>query len=128
MIVLDASVLIAHLDRGSVHHDRAKMLLEDSIGHELAASPVTLAEVLAGPARAGMLGEATTALHILGVGAVQLMDDAPVRLAKLRADTRLKTPDCCVLLAAEQLFASLATFDKQLASAAREQRVTVLPD
>jgi predicted nucleic acid-binding protein len=41
----------------------------------------------------------------------------PVRLALLRAETGLKLPDCCVLLAAEQSGAAVATFDDRLAGA-----------
>jgi hypothetical protein len=42
------------------------------------------------------------ALHELDVTSARLLDDAPARLAALRAGTGLKLPDCCVLLAAKQ--------------------------
>lgn len=42
-------------------------------------------------------------------------DDAPVRLATLRAETGLKLPDCCVLLAAQDAGAeAVLTFDEPL--------------
>lgn len=123
MIVLDASVLIAQLDAADAHHDRAKTVLTGSGDESLAASPITLAEVLVGPGRLGKLDQAIGALTQLGVAAVAFEHDAPSRLAMLRAETGLKMPDCCVLLAAEQAPGSLVTFDARLASAARERGI-----
>jgi predicted nucleic acid-binding protein len=121
VIVLDASVLIAHLDASDAHHERATALLADSAGEPLKASPLTLAEVLVGPARAGHLDRASAVLDQLDVAAQHLPEDAPRRLALLRAQTNLKLPDCCVLLAAEQTDAAVATFDHRLANAATER-------
>jgi len=59
-------------------------------------------------------------LHQLQVTSVRLDEDAPTRLAVLRASTNLKLPDCCVLLAAKQIHGAVATFDDPLATAARE--------
>ncbi len=125
MIVLDASVLIAHLDATDVHHDRAGVLLLDVAGEPIGASSLTLAEVLVGPARAGQLDRGNALLHQLSVGSVHLDDDAPARLAVLRAGTSLKLPDCCVLLAAEQTHGAVATFDDRLANAATEHGFVV---
>lgn len=47
------------------------------------------------------LDAARAALDELEVEQVPLGDDASMRLAELRADTGLKLPDCCVLLAAQ---------------------------
>ncbi|MBA2309331.1 MAG: type II toxin-antitoxin system VapC family toxin [Pseudonocardiales bacterium] len=118
MIVLDASVLIAHLASTDRHHDRATQLLLDTADEPLGASPLTLAEVLVGPARADKLGTVQSALHDLDVMTIPLADDAPTRLATLRASTRLRLPDCCVLLAAETAGAAVATFDERLARSA----------
>ena len=120
VIVLDASLLIAHLDGGDLHHDRATAVLLSAAtdSEELAASPITLAEVLVGPARAGRLDQALAALRQLGVVSVDLPPDAPAQLAGLRIATGLKLPGCCVLLAAMQTGASVATFDAAVASAA----------
>jgi predicted nucleic acid-binding protein len=52
------------------------------------------------------------------VASVGLTDDSPVRLAMLRADTGLRLPDCCVLLAAQQTGGSVLTFDDRLARVA----------
>jgi predicted nucleic acid-binding protein len=46
-------------------------------------------------------------------------------LAGLGAATGLKLPDCCVLLAAEQVDGAVATFDDRLAAVARERGVVV---
>jgi len=125
VIVLDASVLIAHFDATDVRHERAGAILRDAIEEPLGASPITLAEVLVGPARAGQVERGTALLHELDVTSVRLLDDAPARLAVLRADTGLKLPDCCVLLAAEQTRGAVATFDDRLANAATEQGLAV---
>ena len=125
MILLDASVLIAHLDATDLHHERASAFLCDAAEEALAASPITLAEVLVGPARAGKVDRGSAVLQELNVTSVPLLDDAPVRLAILRVGTGLKMPDCCVLLAAEQTHGALATFDDRLADAATKRGLAV---
>jgi predicted nucleic acid-binding protein len=120
VIVLDASVLIAHLDGGDRHHADARSLLEANSQEPLGASPITLAETLVSPARAGRLADADTALQRLGVDELALGNNAPRRLAQLRTDTGLKMPDCCVLLAAQDHDARVASFDTGLLKAARK--------
>lgn len=126
MIVLDASVLIAHLDARDLHHSRAVAMLNANPTHELAASALTIAEVLAGPARTGSLDRAIAALDRLSITSIPITENSAPRLALLRAESRLKMPDCCVLLAAEQSGGMVATFDLQLAGAARERGVGVV--
>jgi len=58
---------------------------------------------------------------------VALPADAASRLAILRVATGLKLPDCCVLMAAQQVAGSVATFDADLARAAGNQGMQVLP-
>jgi len=118
VIVLDASVLIAHLDASDSHHERADRLLAASGSEELGASVVTLAEVLVGPARKGVVERALAALEQLAVAAVPVARETAVRLALVRAESGLKLPDSCVLLAAEESGAAVATFDPRLAGAA----------
>lgn len=125
MIVLDAYILIAHLDGADVHHEKATALLVAASEDDLAASPITLAEVLVGPARSGELHRAAGALDLLGVDVVPLAADTPAKLALLRAESGLKLPDCCVLLAAESAGAELATFDTDLAGAAGKHGISV---
>jgi toxin FitB len=116
VIVLDASLLIAHLDASDAQHERAVEQLLAMAGETFVCSPITRAEVLVGPARTDRLDVAATALATLGLDDVALGSDAPARLAALRARTNLKLPDCCVLLAAEDSAATqIATFDDRLA-------------
>ncbi|MGH3545742.1 MAG: type II toxin-antitoxin system VapC family toxin [Mycobacteriales bacterium] len=126
MIVIDASVLIAHLDADDAAHASAQQLLLSAAGSPFGTSPITMAEVLVGPTRAGRVSEAATALEELGIETFPLPPDAPTRLAALRATTSLKLPDCCVLLTAEQRGATgIATFDRRLAARAHELGFTV---
>jgi len=115
VIVLDASVLIAHLDSRDALHRRAEEALTSVAAQRLAASPLTVAEILVGPARVGHLDQAVGALRTLGVSEVAFPPDTSTRLADLRAKTGLKLPDCCVLLAAETANAdTVLTFDERL--------------
>ena len=118
MIVLDASVLIAHLDAGDAHHALATEHLLQVADEPFGASSITLAEVLVGPTRAGRQAAAQAALRTLEVAELPLPPDAAGRLAALRADTALKLPDCCVLLAAEDTKGTVLTFDQRLAHVA----------
>jgi predicted nucleic acid-binding protein len=120
VIVLDASVLIAHFDAHDAQHDRALAALAATGSEELGASSITLAECLVGPARAGRLDRALTALGDLGVGELGLAADSSTALAQLRAQTNLRLPDCCVLECARRTRASLLTFDDRLAKRAAD--------
>jgi predicted nucleic acid-binding protein len=59
-------------------------------------------------------------LSDLGIIEHPLPAHAAPALAQLRASTGLKLPDCCVLLAAQDSGAAIATFDKSLARSAQE--------
>lgn len=126
MIVLDASVLIAHLDRGDSHHRSALELLRTHSMELLGASQVSLAETLVAPARAGRLEEAEEALEQIAVRELAFGHKASPRLAGLRAETGLKLPDCCVLLAAQDHHAGIASFDRDLRQRARKLRIPVV--
>jgi predicted nucleic acid-binding protein len=116
VIVVDASVLIAHLDERDALHARAGDALLAAADRRLGCSPITLAEVLVGPARRDRLDAARAAVAELDVEEIALGEDAPVRLAALRAGSGLKMPDCCVLLAAQDSGAeAVLTFDDALA-------------
>ncbi len=121
LAVVDADVLIGHLDSSDARHERADDLLRTlaSTGARLRASTITLAEVLVAPAQAGRLSEATAALDRLGVEEVSFGADAAQRLAALRARTGCRLPDCCVLLVASAAdVAVLASFDVRVQGAA----------
>jgi predicted nucleic acid-binding protein len=126
VIVLDASVLIAHLDERDALHSRAEAALTDNASHPLTASPLTVAEVLDGPARVGRTDDAIGVLRALGITEVPFPEDASRRLAELRARTGLKLPDCCALLAADAASAdAVLSFDDRLRGRSNPAR---LPD
>jgi predicted nucleic acid-binding protein len=126
VIVLDASVLIAFLDAEDAQHHEAESLLAREIDDEFAANPLTLAEVLVGPSRTGRLDAARSALRELEIAEQPFPADTAVRLARLRAGTGLRMPDCCVLLAAQDTDARVATFDQRLFRGADELGLVAL--
>lgn len=126
VIVLDASVLIAYLDGDDNHHRRAEALLAREIDDDLAANSLTLAEVLVVPMRENRLGAVRGALQDLELQELPFPADTAVKLAHLRASTDLKMPDCCVLLAAEDVRARLASFDDRLADAAATRNLVTV--
>lgn len=125
MIVLDASVLIAHFSERDAHHAAATERLIELADQPFGASSITLAEVLVGPTRTGHLPAARAALATLAVAELPPSPDTAERLAALRADTGLKLPDCCVLLAAEAAGGAVLTFDARLAAVAK--RLDLVP-
>ncbi|MEO7195412.1 MAG: PIN domain-containing protein [Pseudonocardiaceae bacterium] len=125
MILLDASVLIAYLDSEDGHHEAAEKLLAASIEDEFAVNTLTLAEVLVVPARDDRLDAVLAVLRDLEVDELPFPTDLAVRLAQLRADTGLKMPDCCVLLAAEAVGACVASFDDRLVKAAEARGLKI---
>ena len=127
MIILDASVLIALFDGSDQHHREATDLIEHTSHEPLGISPLTLAEVLVGPTRSGVLPVALSLVSQLGITTIGLGSDASLRLALLRTNTNLKLPDCCVLLAAEESGGRLATFDNSLRGAAERLGMAVIP-
>jgi predicted nucleic acid-binding protein len=120
VIVLDASVLIGHFEPADVHHADAAALLMACLAESFAASVITLAEVYAGAARAGQAGRLRQLIAQLQIESLDLPAGAALRLGELRAATKLKMPDCCVLYTAEQHSAAIATFDDRLAARASD--------
>lgn len=117
-MVLDATVLIGFLDADDPHHEAAERVIAGSVGERLVANALTLAETMVGPARAGRLSEVKAVLEDLGVVEAPFTEGSIERLAALRARTRLKMPDCCVLLAALDGDGTVASFDQALRQAA----------
>ncbi|GAA1806851.1 type II toxin-antitoxin system VapC family toxin [Nostocoides veronense] len=128
MIVLDANVLIAYLDDSDALHRQAVDALESVADEEWVAHPVTLAEVLVGPARrtAAHLQQAVDTLSAIGVDEAPWNGSDALTLAQLRAETHLKLPDCCVLLLTEREDSSLLSFDGALCRAAERRGITVV--
>jgi predicted nucleic acid-binding protein len=136
VIVLDASVLIAHLWPSDHHHMEASAFLRRVAGDRMLTHPLTMAEVLVGGVRIGRGAEMRQDLIEIGIELADRDADEPLRLAEIRVSTRLKLPDCCVL---DVAFVSLAktpateavtlgTFDRALAGAAIDRGVLVAPD
>jgi predicted nucleic acid-binding protein len=126
VIVLDASVLIAFLDAGDAHHERAMTLLSREIDDDFAVNLLTLAEILAAPTRTGRRDTVLRVLADLEVETVGFPKGSAVTLAQLRVETLLKMPDCCVLLSALEQQARLASFDDRLIKAAQARDVDVV--
>lgn len=128
MIVLDASVLIAHLDPADAHHQAATGILLGAESGQMLVHTLTLAEVLVGAVRVGRGAAMHDDLLAAGIEIAEHDDGEALRLAELRAGSRLKMPDCCVLDVAVRYDAAVATFDAALAAAAARYGVPVQPD
>ena len=112
MIVVDASVLIAFLDPNDGQHSAAVEILEDA-SPPLLVHPITAAEVLVAAVGNDAAPRCWADLTAIGVE----LDDTPIDpllLAKLRAKTGCKMPDCCVLASAASRNTAVATFDERL--------------
>ncbi len=115
MTVVDASMLIGWLDDSDPHHAAAIEVL--AAVDRFMVHPLTLAEVLAHPARHGREGEVVARLEAIGMVVSTLPID-PIALARVRAATGLKMPDCVVLVCAMTHDAGVATFDERLRAVA----------
>ncbi len=112
MIAVDASVAIGFLDPGDANHQRAVDLVVRA-APPLLIHPVTLAEVLVRPVITGDEEAVWSALREAGFA----LDPEPVDpfvLARLRARTGLKMPDCCVVATAESHRCRVGTLDERL--------------
>lgn len=112
MIVVDASVLIAFLDPEDAHHSAAVALLAEA-APPLLVHAITAVEVLVAPTRRGIADEVWGDLVAIGVE-VDPMPDDPMQLARLRAETACKLPDCCVLAAAARHHVPVLTLETRL--------------
>lgn len=126
MLVVDANVLIAAMNSADAHHQAARGLLRRAMRDHLVAPSITLAEAAVGAVRAGHEEALLRAWNAIGISAFPRDDGEPLRLARIHADTSLRMPDCCVLDAAIEMHAPLATFDVKLASVAVGMGVSVM--
>ncbi|MEU4015776.1 PIN domain-containing protein [Microbacterium sp. NPDC028030] len=124
MIVVDAGVLIAHLSIDDIHQGAAFEILDTE--EDLMIHPLTLAEALVHPARNGTELADLAKIDSLGLMRREEPIDEPVHIARLRAASSLRLPDCAVLATAEAFGATLATFDRRLADVARARGVAVV--
>ena len=129
LIVLDADVLIAMLNRDDPQHRKARRRILDALTEysARAVSAMTLAEIMVGPIARGDAEAADARRFIEGLRAevVPLDGDRARHLAAVRARTGLKMPDACVLATALELRGrqpdpvSIASFDRKLLAAWR---------
>jgi predicted nucleic acid-binding protein len=126
MIVVDANVVIAASTPAHPHHGAAQRIVTVHGGEGMTLHPLTMAEVLVGPARVGREVEARRVLEAAGFGLARDGGPSPEVLARVRATAALKMPDACVLATAEHLAVRLATFDQRLTREARNRGVVVL--
>jgi predicted nucleic acid-binding protein len=124
VIVLDANILIAFWGESDSHSAESFEILDTD--DELILHPVTLAETLVWPIREEREQEALEDLARLGVERSAPALDEPLRVARVRAETRLKLPDAYVLATGLEIGAAVATFDRRLAGAARDHGVAVI--
>ncbi len=127
MIVIDASILIAHLDPTDAHHTAATALLRDTIDEDRGMSVLTIAECLVRPVRAGVAATVERALDRLEIAALSLDADQARQLAETRAQTGLRMPDAVVIHAALTRGGGVASADAGLRDAARACGLRVLP-
>jgi predicted nucleic acid-binding protein len=100
-------------------------MFRDTPGFDLQMSAVSFAEVLVHPARAGKADKFLKLIDGLGLEIVPIEESDSAKLAKLRASTNLKMPDCLVLHQAIKASGSIATTDKTLARVSKEKAVGV---
>lgn len=120
-LILDASVLIGLLDTADDHHDRAVDDVEaaDREGQQLLLPASAYSETLVAFARARRLDEARQAIAAMGITVVPLTDAIAERAAELRArHNRLRLPDAIVLATAQEMGASLLSYDRKLSQRA----------
>lgn len=124
MIVFDAGVLIAHLNRDDLFHEAATGFMEEYEEWEFVASVVTVAECLVHPAMMNGTARAVRSVVDLHLLEVDVTEEDIVPLAELRASTRMRMPDALVLHTARKVGGEIVTTDAALARAADARGVT----
>ncbi|MGZ4409810.1 MAG: type II toxin-antitoxin system VapC family toxin [Gaiellaceae bacterium] len=115
LIVLDASVVIAHLDPADALHEAATSVLLEYASDDLRLPASAYAESLVDPARKGRLDDARDAIAALQLQIVPIDRLLAGRAASLRArERRLRLPDALVLACGEHLTAdAIVTADRR---------------
>ena len=115
LIVLDAGVVIAHLDPADAQHERATAVLLQHADDDLRLPASAYAETLVDPARSGRLDEVRAAIDSLGLRIEPIDKAIADRAASLSARRRaLRLPDALVLACGEVLEAdTIVTADRR---------------
>lgn len=122
-LILDASALIALLDRADPHYERAVVEVEAADrGRVTLVAPATdYSEALVAFARNHRLEEARRAIAAMGIGVAPLDAATAERAAQLRASRPgLRLPDAMVLATAVELEGDLLSYDERLGRHATE--------
>ena len=116
LIVLDSSVVIAHVDRSDALHASARQAMLELENDDLLLPATAYAEVLVGPARRGDLPAARARVAELGLEIVPIDGRIAERAAALRAERpALRLPDALVLACGDVLDAhAVVTGDRRL--------------
>jgi predicted nucleic acid-binding protein len=125
--VVDASVLIAAIDDGDAHHERAIAELESALGEQRLRLPaVAFSEALVAPYRTSQSRGRAVEGGLRRLGRVEpITPDIASRAAQLRSKRRIKLPDALILATAVELRAQeILTFDERWRSV--DPRVRVL--
>jgi predicted nucleic acid-binding protein len=115
LIVLDASLVIAHLTLADALHEGTLGYLEEHAADDLRLPASAYAEVLVGPARTARIDTTRQLLDEIAVAIEPLTRDIAERAASLRAEHRsLRLPDALVLATGDVLDADeVATADRR---------------
>jgi predicted nucleic acid-binding protein len=121
LIVLDASVVIAHLDASDALHAQATAALDAHAADDLRLPATAYAEVLVRPVRDGRLAQARDDVSALGLVVVPVDEQLAERAARVRAAaTNLRLPDAVVVACGEALNADvILTADRRWQGLAR---------
>jgi predicted nucleic acid-binding protein len=127
LAVVDASVLIAAIDDGDAHHERAIAELEAALGRQTLRLPaVAFSEALVLPYRESPSRGRAVEGGLRRLGRVEpVTADIASRAARLRTQRKIKLPDALILATAVELRAEeILTFDERWRSV--DSRVRVL--
>jgi predicted nucleic acid-binding protein len=115
LIVLDASILIAHLDPSDHLHTAAVPALKARAADDLVLPASAYAEVLVDPARKRRLGSVRSQIQALLISVEPIGEAIAERAAYLRARHRaLRLPDALVIAVGEELGAeAILTGDRR---------------
>jgi len=123
VIVLDANVLIALLDRRDALHGQAFELVEEHAWDAFCTSSVTFAETLVRPSKLGLASAHEAVLRSIGVRVVPMSRAVARGVADLRAHERVGVPDATAVVTTQHAEGLLATFDRRLGKLARRHGV-----
>jgi predicted nucleic acid-binding protein len=114
LIVIDSSVLIAHLDPADALHGPAVAALEESADDDLRLPASAYAESLVHPARRGQLAVARALVASLELVIEPITAPVAERAASLRSsDASLRLPDALVLACGDTLRADQVVTGEQ---------------